>query len=98
MQWKLVAAPLKACGVNECPKIKTGLPCSRIFNARGVKSESPDAIAMLSACPQKSSSRASMVRTSRRYREPDKLMDDGSEIEWPVPYWWVDIGATMMVV
>jgi nitroreductase len=34
----------------------------------------------------------------RRYREPDKLMDDGSEIEWPVPYWWVDIGATMMVV
>ena len=34
----------------------------------------------------------------RRYREPDKLMDDGSEIERPVPYWWVDIGATMMVV
>ena len=34
----------------------------------------------------------------RRYREPDKLMDDGSEIEWPIPYWWVDIGATMMVV
>ena len=34
----------------------------------------------------------------RRYREPDKLTDDGSEIEWPIPYWWVDIGATMMVV
>ena len=34
----------------------------------------------------------------RRYREPDKLTDDGSEIEWPIPYWWVDIGATMVVV
>jgi len=31
----------------------------------------------------------------RRYQEPDKTLDDGSEIEWPVPYWWVDIGATM---
>ena len=31
----------------------------------------------------------------RRYQEPDKVMDDGSEIEWPVPFWWVDIGATM---
>ena len=31
----------------------------------------------------------------RRYQEPDKLDDDGSENAWPVPYWWVDIGATM---
>ena len=31
----------------------------------------------------------------RRYQEPDKVTDDGSEIDWPVPYWWVDIGATM---
>ncbi len=31
----------------------------------------------------------------RRYREPDKLDEDGSEYAWPVPYWWVDIGATM---
>jgi FMN reductase [NAD(P)H] len=31
----------------------------------------------------------------RRYREPDKVMEDGSEIEWPVPFWWIDIGATM---
>ena len=21
--------------------------------------------------------------------------EDGSEIEWPVPFWWIDIGATM---
>lgn len=33
-----------------------------------------------------------------RYTEPDKLTDEGSEIEWPVPYWWVDAGATMMLV
>jgi len=34
----------------------------------------------------------------RRYQEPDKLRDDGSEIEWPTPYWWVDIGKTTMLV
>src|SRR6478752_6474024 len=28
----------------------------------------------------------------RRYREPDKVDDDGNEITWPVPYWFVDIG------
>src|SRR4051794_26569323 len=31
----------------------------------------------------------------RRYREPDKVDDDGNEISWPVPYWFVDVGATM---
>ena len=31
----------------------------------------------------------------RRYQEPDKLDEDGGEYAWPVPYWWVDIGATM---
>jgi FMN reductase [NAD(P)H] len=34
----------------------------------------------------------------RRYREPDKVDDAGREIEWPIPYWWVDIGATMQNV
>jgi nitroreductase len=33
-----------------------------------------------------------------RYREPDKLGPDGEEIDWPVPYWWVDAGAAMMAV
>ena len=33
----------------------------------------------------------------RRYQEADKL-DDGEEIEWPTPYWWIDIGKTSMVV
>lgn len=32
-----------------------------------------------------------------RYREPDKLVG-GDEIEWPVPYWWVDAGAALMLV
>jgi len=31
----------------------------------------------------------------RRYQEADKVDENGAEIEWPVPYWWVDIGATM---
>jgi nitroreductase len=33
-----------------------------------------------------------------RYREPDKLGPDGKEIEWPVPYWWIDAGAALMAV
>lgn len=32
-----------------------------------------------------------------RYRNDDKLQD-GKEIEWPVPYWYVDAGATLMLV
>jgi nitroreductase len=34
----------------------------------------------------------------RRYRETDKLQEDGTEIDWPIPYWWVDVGATMQNV
>jgi FMN reductase [NAD(P)H] len=33
-----------------------------------------------------------------RYREPDKLGPDGEEIEWTVPYWWVDAGAGLMAI
>jgi FMN reductase [NAD(P)H] len=33
-----------------------------------------------------------------RYREPDKLQEDGTEMEWPVPWWWVDAGAAMMLL
>lgn len=32
-----------------------------------------------------------------RYREPDKS-PDGTGIDWPVPYWWVDAGAAMMLI
>ena len=34
----------------------------------------------------------------RRYREPDKLPADPSEESWPVPYWWVDAGASLMAI
>jgi nitroreductase len=32
-----------------------------------------------------------------RYRQPDKL-DEGEEIDWPVPYWYADAGAAAMLV
>ncbi|MEA2523284.1 MAG: hypothetical protein QOF33_4368 [Thermomicrobiales bacterium] len=34
----------------------------------------------------------------RRYQEADKAQEDGSEIEWPVPYWHMDIGCSVMIV
>jgi FMN reductase [NAD(P)H] len=34
----------------------------------------------------------------RRYREPDKVDEQGNEGEWPTPYWWVDIGQTTIVL
>jgi nitroreductase len=35
-----------------------------------------------------------------RYRKPDKLAltADRTEIEWPVPYWFVDAGAALMLL
>lgn len=33
-----------------------------------------------------------------RYREPDKRGDDDAPHEWPVPYWWVDAGASLMLL
>jgi nitroreductase len=32
-----------------------------------------------------------------RYQEADKLREDGTEIEWPVPYWYFDIGCSCMI-
>jgi len=34
----------------------------------------------------------------RRYQEADNVQDDGTEMEWPVPYWFVDIGGTMQTI
>jgi nitroreductase len=37
----------------------------------------------------------------KRYSEPDKAGPDGpksTEADWPVPYWWVDAGASMMSI
>jgi nitroreductase len=33
-----------------------------------------------------------------RYRQPDKLDESGAEIEWPVPYWYVDAGKAAMLI
>ena len=33
-----------------------------------------------------------------RYREPDKLQEDGAEISWPTPYWYFDIGCACMLI
>jgi nitroreductase len=34
----------------------------------------------------------------RRYQEADKIQDDGTEINWPIPYWWTDVGATALLM
>jgi len=34
----------------------------------------------------------------QRYQEADKLKEDGAEIEWPVPYWHMDIGCAVMLL
>lgn len=34
----------------------------------------------------------------RRYQEPDKVGDDSTEIDWPVPYWYMDGGCAVMLV
>ena len=39
----------------------------------------------------------SEVAYHRRYQEADKVNPDGSEIEWPVPYWFMDIGCAVMI-
>ena len=33
----------------------------------------------------------------RRYQEVDKVNEDGTEIVWPVPYWFMDIGCAVMI-
>ena len=42
---------------------------------------------------------ASEARYHERYNKPDKLAESGgTEIHWPVPYWYVDAGAAMMLI
>jgi nitroreductase len=33
-----------------------------------------------------------------RYTQPDKLDEAGEEIEWRVPWWWVDAGKAIMLL
>ncbi|SRR5258708_2155437 len=34
----------------------------------------------------------------RRYREADKVNEDGTEIIWPIPFWHMDIGCAVMIL
>jgi len=34
----------------------------------------------------------------RRYQEPDKVAKDGTEMDWPVPFWHMDIGCAVMIL
>ena len=40
---------------------------------------------------------ASEAAYHHRYQEPDKILADGTEIEWPIPYWFMDIGCAVMI-
>jgi nitroreductase len=33
-----------------------------------------------------------------RYHEPDKLRSDGTEIDWPIPYWYFDAGCASLLI
>ena len=33
-----------------------------------------------------------------RYHEPDKIRASGKEIDWPVPFWYFDVGCSCMLV
>ena len=33
-----------------------------------------------------------------RYQEKDKVDDDSSEIDWPIPFWYMDIGCAVMTL
>lgn len=34
----------------------------------------------------------------RRYQEADKVDEKGREIDWPVPYWFMDVGCAVMIL
>ncbi len=33
-----------------------------------------------------------------RYREADKIRSGGKEIDWPIPFWYFDVGCSCMLV
>ncbi len=33
-----------------------------------------------------------------RYRESDKIRSGGKEIDWPIPFWYFDVGCSCMLV
>ncbi len=69
-----------------------------VAHACGEDEDDPDSGPWISRCAAQFVPCVSEAIYHRRYREPDKLQEGGTEIGWPVPYWWVDIGATMQTV
>ena len=33
-----------------------------------------------------------------RYHEPDKIRAGGKEIDWPIPFWYFDVGCSCMLI
>jgi FMN reductase [NAD(P)H] len=61
-------------------------------------SDEPEPNSPLLAAPLQLIITVDEERYHRRYNEPDKLaLTGGKEIFWPVPYWFIDAGAAMML-
>jgi nitroreductase len=61
-------------------------------------SDQPEPNSPLLAAPLQLIITVDEERYHRRYNEPDKLaLTGGKEIGWPVPYWFIDAGAAMML-
>ncbi len=60
----------------------------RIRELRDLKSEAP---VLLIPC-------VSEKAVHDRYHEPDKIRSGGKEIDWPVPFWYFDVGCSCMLV
>ncbi len=60
----------------------------RILKLRNLRSNAP---VMLIPC-------VSEKVVHDRYHEPDKIRPGGKEIEWPVPFWYFDVGCACMLV
>ena len=60
----------------------------RIRELRNIKSDAP---VLLIPC-------VSEKMVHDRYHEPDKIRSGGREIEWPVPFWYFDVGCSCMLV
>jgi nitroreductase len=60
----------------------------RISELRDLKNEAP---VLLIPC-------VSEKIVHDRYHEPDKIRSGGKEIDWPVPFWYFDVGCSCMLV
>jgi nitroreductase len=60
------------------------------YRARGFDPWISSAPALVVACTSEAAYR-------RRYAEPDKLGPD-APLDWPVPYWYLDAGCTLMLL